>query len=166
MFTDNEVLHICTVASNLAKQKDYESTGTSSIFKKPTSDHPRVVVGVQCRDIEAESLHVVLLIINDNQGRRLRCVDLHPGAGNWGGSLICAKCDAFYPVEPVKQVSTQQTTSHSFEYELATGTMRIAWDGGQTVLSQEEVRDLLVFLHDDLRESILSARQDDQAEKQ
>src|SRR6266568_7805978 len=161
MFRSPEISHVCTVASQIAEKRGYEPTGTSMVIKEPTSEHQKVVVGIHCRDIQAEMLHVVLLIINDASGRRLRCMDMHPGRGNWGGSLICEKCDAFYPSELPKRYSTKQTVSHNLEYDHETGSLQISWPGGQTVLSREEARDLLLFLHDDLRDYLL-ARQEEQ----
>ncbi len=156
MTFSNRLLHICTVASQIAEKRGYEPTGTSMVIKEPTSEHQKVVVGVHCRDIQAEMLHVVLLIINDASGRRLRCMDMHPGRGNWGGSLICEKCDAFYPSELPKRYSTKQTVSHNLEYDCEQHSLRISWADGQTVLSKEEARDLFIWLHDDLRDDLLA----------
>jgi len=50
------------------------------------------------------------------------------------------------------------------EYDCEQHSLRISWAGGQTVLSREEARDLLLFLHDDLRDHIL-ARQEEQDEE-
>ena|SRR2546426_255638 len=55
----------------------------------------------------------------------------------------------------------QRTTSHTMGYSRASGSLRISGPGSRVDLSREEVRDLLLFLHEDLRAEIL-ARQDKQ----
>src|SRR6266568_2873790 len=48
----------------------------------------------------------------------------------------------------------QRTTSHTMGYSRSTGNLRISGPGSRVDLSREEVRDLLIFLHDDLRDEI------------